>query len=199
MSLSLKSERTRGKIAKQDIVTYKKLTTKWKVKDEYVGKPIPFKALISDRKTFGAPIEYVEVSGVLCIYEKYIWLCHNNPRFNGSSVPDKQGYLYSWFYDQRVRMIDPIEKYLDKMYRTPYMDTEVKIGETYKSKLVKNRNWIGQGLHSIEKRKDLGSAMGDICVECVIPKGSFYYCGLHANYIPAFASDTLIYTKILEE
>jgi hypothetical protein len=90
---------------------------------------------------------------------------------------------------------------------TAYQQTPVEIGKTYRSKLtkeIKNRFQpvITFGLHSF---LNLSSAIKDaktydtpnqrhFVVECVIPKGSYYYIGTALGCI-SYASNKIIYVK----
>lgn len=91
---------------------------------------------------------------------------------------------------------------------TYYQGSEVKIGETYVSELVKSGSSIEIGLHSFAKLNGIKNFRKDSCrsfksifvAECIIPKGSSYFIGkfeMDCGYT-SYASDCLKYVKIIK-
>lgn len=94
----------------------------------------------------------------------------------------------------------------DNTFETPYQHVTVKLGETYKSDLIKNfigRHWgeVNRGIHSYKnfedaknKAIDFGS---DFCViKCVVPKWSRYYVGSYDSN-DSIASSKLRYEEVI--
>ncbi len=114
--------------------------------------------------------------------------------------PENFGYKYGWVLDRGVTsvIVNNDEKCKECDYITPYRETGVEIGETYKSSLVKNEDGeVDYGLHSFENLEDAKRDGGDTYVKCIIPKGSQYYIGKFGCSI-SYASDTLKYLEIIE-
>ena len=97
----------------------------------------------------------------------------------------------------------------DKLY-TPVFENEIKIGNTYESKLIMRDEYddkaITVGLHSYLNMKTIDNVTyckfvinhRDVIVECIIPKGSVYYTGYHSNKrCEGYASDTIVYKRIV--
>lgn len=93
---------------------------------------------------------------------------------------------------------------------TPYMDSVVKIGQTYNSKLIKivdefEDDEVEIGIHSFVNQKDceldvmtiLESDKKYRVVSCTIPKGSEYYVGTFCH-LDCYASTSLKYNKVLK-
>lgn len=96
--------------------------------------------------------------------------------------------------------------YLNGLLCTPYMHTEVKVGETYESKLTKVvddehelYSVIKKGIHSFKNLKDIGKYdTYDVICECMIPKGAHYYKGKFGS-CDSYASDKLTYVQLIGE
>ena len=92
-------------------------------------------------------------------------------------------------------------------FKTPFRDAVVKEGETYKSKLSRIWNVVGEGLHTFKKPIPTG-LMWEIfmytCEDfylatCIIPKGAKYYKGKSDKdifFTEGYASSELKYVKI---
>ena len=86
---------------------------------------------------------------------------------------------------------------------TPYQKVPVKLGSTYKSKLIRHSNGnVTYGLHAFltldQALCNTFTSLYDVrIVKCIIPKGSKYYIGeFYSHYKKtAIAADTLIYGK----
>jgi hypothetical protein len=112
------------------------------------------------------------------------------------------------------------EKDGETIYVTPYQHVEVCLYETYNSDLIREYNSIHRGLHSFvnpldvfknaryvtktllikdENNKYATYDVKPVLVECVIPKGSYYYKGTfdYNNKFKSIASDTLHYKRII--
>jgi len=87
-----------------------------------------------------------------------------------------------------------INSNVKKVYITPYMNFEVKIGETYTSQLVKDREFVFLGIHSVKNSNDLSEFL--VKVKCIIPKGAYYYKGLNCD-CRSYASDQLTYVELI--
>jgi hypothetical protein len=205
MCLELKNESVKPKIAKKDIVVYKFLKNGRKLNPEFHGKE------------FTGVIYYSTVNGKISI-DKRTFFCTNDDFFDGLCAEDKLGYKYSWVIDKYVKSIkvDDVEIIkngfvLDNAkvlsFLTPFRNVEIEIGETYKSKLIKNDSLVEDGIHSLKKLKDaklIASFDKDrFVVKCIIPKGSEYYVGKYSDDIysdsdyVSYASDTLKYVEVL--
>lgn len=100
-------------------------------------------------------------------------------------------------------------------YITPYRNSKVKVGETYTSRIYRDSyNRIEEGLHSFATITDCYDnsvyihnldyyangkrfPVKPVLVECIIPKGARYYNGTFDRKFASYASDTLIYNRIL--
>ena len=74
MCLTLISNKTKSKIAKEDIICYKRL--------EFLTKIID-KSSIKDGDEFTGVINKIECSGKISIESGQIFFCTNNPNLNG--------------------------------------------------------------------------------------------------------------------
>jgi hypothetical protein len=204
MCLKLKNESVKPQIAENDIVVYKFLKDGEKLKPEFHGKE------------FTGVIKSFTINGKISIDET-TFFCTNNNHIDGAKADDKLGYKYSWSIDGSVKSIKVngveiikdgcvLDNAKDSIILTPYRDVEIKIGETYKSKLIKNDSLVDEGIHSFKNLEDanyFASLYGDIFVaKCIIPKGSEYYVGKYSSgydgYVSvSYASDTLKYVEIL--
>jgi hypothetical protein len=197
MCLELKNESVKAKIAKNDIVVYKFLKVR-KLKPEFHGKE------------FTGVIDDFTVNGKISIV-KDVFFCTDEIQLNGFKADDKLGYKYSWAIDKNVKSIEVdgveiikngfvLDSFKDSTILTPFQNVEIEIGETYKSKLIRNGLSIEDGIHSVKSlkvAKRLTSLYETTFVaKCIIPKGSEYYIGNFNGYV-SYASDTLKYVEIL--
>jgi hypothetical protein len=95
-----------------------------------------------------------------------------------------------------------LDSFKDSIILTPYQKVEIKIGETYKSELIKYGSLIDEGIHSVKNLEDANYFVSfdekRFVSKCIIPKGSEYYIGNFNGY-DSYASDTLKYVEILTE
>lgn len=188
MCLELKSNKTKSKIAKKDIICYKRL--------EHL--PIIDKSNIKDGDEFTGVINNMECSGKISIESDKIYFCTNNLKLNGEDSKNKHGYNYSWVFDNTVTSIIINNKeVIDLKIVTPYKNFPIEIGKTYNSELVKKDEYVHEGLHSYKNLDHAKNYYIKFYAECVIPKGSKYYEGKF-NINDAYASDKLTYVKIIE-
>lgn len=90
------------------------------------------------------------------------------------------------------------------VYRTPFRNASVNIGEKYTSELnspfiFNEYRSIDVGLHSFADRSDAEDIMTknySVIVQCIIPKGSKYYVGDYYGCV-SYASNTIIYEKVI--
>jgi len=106
-----------------------------------------------------------------------------------------------------------VYKYIIKVnqaYLTYYRHKIIKIGKTYRSKLIKiqllfTKGLINEGLHSMKYKKDACYMAKDklvTLVKCVIPKGSKYYEGsfnFRGESYKSLASNKLKYLEIIKD
>ena len=188
MCLTLKSNKTKSQIAKEDIICYKRLELLPTIID---------KSSIKDGDKFTGVINTFECSGKISIESDKIYFCTNDPGLNGSNSWNKHGYNYSWVFDNDVTSIIINNKeVINLKIATPYRNFLVEIGETYDSELIKKDEYVYEGLHSFKNSNDAKIYNSGIYVECIIPKGSKYYEGKF-NINDAYASDKLTYVKII--
>lgn len=100
-------------------------------------------------------------------------------------------------------------------YVTPYRQSEIKIGNTYTSEIKIFGLGVENALHSFANIVDCFDnsryidktiyvngngykTVTPVLVECVIPKGSSYYKGIFDGRFTSYASDKLIYKRILK-
>jgi hypothetical protein len=193
--------------AKKDIAVYKML----KENKDFLIKVDKLKEL-KHGDSFKGIINKTECEGKVSINDnKEIYFCTNEEKLNGNRTSDRFGYKYSWIKDtnliSKIIVNDEIifEKiYITVGYKTPYQETEIKIGETYISKLIKNNDRVEEGLHSFATLKDakaltiiVSCRYNYVIAKCVIPKGSRYYKGKFDTYT-SYASDTLSYVEIIK-
>jgi hypothetical protein len=198
MCLKLKNESVKPQIAKKDIVVYKFLQYGRKLKSEFHGKE------------FTGVIDGFTVKGKISI-DRTTFFCTNEFNLDGIYTENKLGYKYTWLIDENVKSIkvDGVEIIKDGyvldnskvlVFLTPYQKVGIKIGETYKSKLVKNDSLIEEGIHSFKSFKSANYFASfeekKIVAKCIIPKGSEYYVGNFNGYV-SYASDTLKYVEVL--
>lgn len=181
MCLENVSER---KVATEDMVVYKRLLERidWR---KYHGKP------------FTGKIDCYSVEGIIVVERNQAYFCTNNRMLNGFACSNKQGYLYSWAFDNNVDvpsiLIEGKEPVFSNMYVTPYQEFEVVLGERYTSELIKMDDKVDIGIHSFVNSKDARRDGNGIVVKAIIPKHSEYYEGLFCS-TRSIASDTIVYT-----
>jgi hypothetical protein len=192
MCLTLKSEKTRVKTAKSDIVVYKELKMHKKEKD---ASSLPF----INGEEFSGVINKRDCEGKISIEHNSIYFCTNNKDLDGNPCSDKQGYKHSWQLDDVVGLIKTStheltdEDLFTSIIATPYRNFAVEEGEIYNSVLRKVYDSIEEGLHTFKSKPT-----SSIWAECIIPKGSKYYVGEFSIEV-SYVSDTLKYIKIHEE
>jgi len=87
--------------------------------------------------------------------------------------------------------------------QTAYRNVTIKIGETVKSKIIRRYKYstIEKAIHSFSINSDISYTKNDcdnpVVIDCIIPKGSFYYVGEFYGEI-SYASNKLKYLKIKE-
>ena len=191
----------KARIAKEDIICYKRIRTITGYDKKYHG--LRYTGFIDVSDING----YLPIEGKISIDESngILYFCHNNKKCSGAFVKNKFDYKYSWEHDMACHNIT-IENDLDLkpdcIYVTPYRDTIINIGETYKSKLRKFITPIGytieEGLHSFTRVEDAYNDGCGIIVKCIIPKGSKYYKGVFGyESVPSYASDCITYVEIV--
>lgn len=189
MCLELKSTKTKSKIAKKDIICYKRLQRVSNID----------RSDIQDGDEFTGIINKIECSGKISIEFNRIYFCTNHSKLDGLASSNKHGYLYSWVFDNDTTSIIINNKELiDVKIQTPYRDFIVEMGKTYDSVLVKNDEYVNEGLHSYKNSIDSKRYDYGIYVKCIIPKGSEYYEGTFCD-MDAYASNKLTYVKIIED
>ena len=189
MCLTLKSNKTKSQIAKEDIICYKRLELLPTIID---------KSNIKDGDEFTGVIKEFECSGKISIKSDQIFFCTNHSNLNGANSSNKHGYVNSWIFDSTVTSIIINNKeVIELKLTTPYRNFPIEIGKTYNSELIKMDEDIYEGLHSFKNSNDAKIYNSGIYVECIIPKGSKYYEGKFVDN-DAYASDKLTYVKIIE-
>lgn len=173
--------------ATEDIVCYKRLLISYTIDLKKVhGKP------------FVCTIKDIPVVGEISVnIEGRIYLCHDNPRFDGATAPNKFDHRYSWVMDFNVKDLVIDGEPMLPGYETPYKHAQVKLGETYTSKLKYFDGEVEEGLHSFVHQRDARNDGGGDIIECIIPKGSMYYKGTFGGD-SAYASNKLTYVKKVE-
>ena len=189
MCLELKSNKIKSKIAKEDIICYKRL--------EFL--PTIDMYIVKDGDEFNGVINKVKCSGKISIESDKVYFCTNHPMLCGTSARNKYGYTHSWIFDNTVTsiIINNIEVITLNMV-TPYRYFPIEVGKTYESELIQKDEYIHEGLHSFKNLDDAKESYVKIYAECIIPKGSKYYEGKFIDD-DAYASDKLTYVKILED
>ena len=188
MCLELKSNREKFKIAKKDIICYKRL--------EFL--PTIDMNIVKDGDEFNGVINEVKCSGKISIESDEVFFCTNHSKLNGVDSKNKYGYTHSWIFDNTVTSIIINNKEVVNLKMvTPYREFPIEIGKTYDSKLIKKDEYVHEGLHSFKTLDDAKNDYIRIYVECIIPKGSKYYEGKFIDD-DAYASDKLTYVKIIE-
>lgn len=192
------SKTAKRKTAKKDIVVYKKLN----------HSGINTSTEINDGDFFKGRIYNIACEGrIHKTAEGVLYFCTNNEEFDGSVSPEKFNYLYSWRMSNNVHsiIVNDVELIntisFQNGYVTPYQNSPVMIGKTYKSNLFKEDkfDFVNIGLHSFKNLEDakVGLSMNySVLVKCIIPKGSDYYEGIF-NYKKSYASDTLTYVELI--
>ena len=188
MCLELKSNKAKSKIAKEDIICYKRL--------KYLPTINMF--AIKDGDEFTGVINTFECSGKISIESDRIYFCTNHPMLDGTDAKNKHEYKNSWVFDNTITSIIINNKeVVDLKIVTPYRFFPIEIGKTYDSELIKSDDYIYEGLHSFKNLHDVKNDYSGIYAKCLIPKGSKYYEGKF-NECDSYASDKLTYVKIIE-
>ena len=189
MCLELESNKTKSKIAKEDIVCYKRL--------EYL--PTIDMSTIKDGDEFTGVIRNIQCSGKISIESDKIYFCTNNTGLRGKDSKNKYGYVNSWEFESTVTSIIINNKEVVNLkMATLYRNFLIKVGKTYNSELIKKDESIHEGLHSFKNLNDAKNSYVKIYAECIIPKGSKYYEGKFGNW-DAYASNKLTYVKIIKD
>ena len=175
-------------VAEEDIVCYKWLEVK---------SSITYNPDLHDKEFIGN-IQGIICSGKIVIYNDCTFFCTNNPELDGCECDDRLDYLYSWEFDQFVlSIIVDGKEILDIIYKTPYQNAIIEIGETYQSELEINELIeVHIGLHSFAKLTDAINNGDGVYVKCIIPKGSHYFIGDFFDSI-SYASDKITYLEIV--
>ena len=189
MCLELKSNKEKFKIAKKDIICYKRL--------EFF--PTIDMHSVKDGDEFNGVINKFKCSGKISIESDKVYFCTNHPLLCGTVARNKYGYTHSWVLDNTVTsiIINNIEV-IDLKMVTPYRNFPVEIGKTYESNLIKKDEYVHEGLHSFKNLDDAKKYHNGICVKCIIPKGSEYYEGTFCD-MDSYASNELTYVKIIKD
>ena len=183
MCLELKSNKIKSKIAKEDIICYKRL--------EFL--PHIDMSTIKDGDEFTGVINKIECSGKISIESDKIYFCTDHPMLCGIYAKNKHGYIHSWRLDNTVTSIIINNKeVIDLKIVTPYREFPIEIDKTYNSELIKKDGFVYEGLHSYKNLADAKESYVKIYVECIIPKGSEYYEGKFIDN-DVYASDKLTY------
>jgi len=191
MCLTLKSTTTRAKIAKEDVVCYKRIIPG--TKRTWIG--------LTDGQPFKGTIKGLFCEGHVSIENGFIYFCTDERYLDGDKCSHRKGHFYSWVDDDTVTEIEGATLEINK-WQTPYQHTVITIGKTYSSKLLKWKNEVDKGLHSFATlkaaRKDgEGKYVKGKYVKCIIPKGSRYYEGTFRSDV-SYASTLLKYVEIVE-
>lgn len=192
MCLELITAKVKSKIAKKDIICYKRL--------EYLSDID--KSIIKDGDEFIGVINNVECSGKISIESNKIYFCTNHPLLDGTDSKNKYGYSNSWVFEKFTRVITSIiinnKEVVNLKIVTPYRHFPIEVGKTYDSKLIKKDEYVHQGLHSYKNLDEAKNSHAKLYAECIIPKGSTYYEGKFVDY-DSYASDKLTYVKIIKD
>lgn len=188
MCLELKPE-AKLQTANKNITVYKRLHESNNISTKNLKSGMTFKSVIKN----------IKCNGKICIRSNFVYFCTNDKRLNGSNCENRQGYMYSWIFDNRVNISKTTinDKPIHLFYETPYQRMKVDIGEIYHTKLKKYNDEIYEGFHSFKYIKDAEEdGIGHIA-KCVIPKGSKYYIGTFDGSV-SYASDFIKYIKIIK-
>ena len=189
MCLELKSNKIKSKIAKEDIVCYKRL--------EFL--PTIDMYIVKDGDEFNGVINEFKCAGKISIESDRVYFCTDHPMLCGSYAKNKHGYIHSWVLDNTVTSIIINNKEVVTLkIATPYRWFPIEIGKTYDSELIKKDEYVHEGLHSYKNLDHAKNYYVKFYAECIIPKGSKYYEGKFVDN-DAYASDKLTYVKIIED
>ena len=194
MCLRLKSEKTRVKTIKKDIVVYKALNVNTKINPERSFE-------VKHGDSFKGIIKGIECEGKISINKGgNIFFCTDNPNLDRCFTNDMIGYKHSWVMSEAVTEIIVNGKVINIGrvigYETPYQYMKVEMGETYTSDLINLGKRVEIGLHSFKTMK-YAKSVSSIVAKCIIPKGSQYYEGMFGSYA-SYASDCLTYVEIIK-
>lgn len=192
LTLTGKPEKER---ATKDITVYKYVSSKPGLPFGYNGK-----AFTGTINSFTGGM--ISCSGVISEYEGKTYLCTNEYHLNGNEIPsaNKFGCIYSWVLDERVKsvVIDGVELIGYEYFQTPYQNFRMEIGLTYTSELVLRDYNVENGLHSLGDKKDLKHYREYIFIECIIPKGAYYYKGTYDKFV-SYASSELKVIRVIPD
>ena len=102
----------------------------------------------------------------------------------------------------------------DEDFVTYYRRSKVKLGCTYESELVVEDGFntslnqvkvVEKGLHTFDCTlhasyfMDSNFNQDSVLIQCVIPKGSKYYVGCFNSYYNSYASEKLVYVKVIDK
>jgi hypothetical protein len=191
MCLSLENNKTRAKIAKEDIIVYKMLECDYKFNSDKIKHGDSFIGAINNTKCKGK----ISIGS-----DKRLFFCTNNRFLSGTDADDKLGYKYSWVMDRAVTKIivnkEDICANKTPHYVTYFQEAEVEIGKTYTSKLIKEDEEVNEGLHSFGKLED-AKTFTSFVAKCIIPKGSRYYEGIFECSYLSYASNKITYLELI--
>jgi len=176
-------------VATEDIVCYKRIL----IGHLPINELLPFHG-----KKAKAVVYNYEYDVVISVHDGQLFLCSNDSDINGLECPERFGHRYSWQFDNTVSDLTCEDTSLinNKNFITPYQRAEVALGNTYKSKLIKERyDKVHEGLHSFKHASSARENGDGRVVRCVIPKGSEYYEGLFGG--EGYASNTIKYVEII--
>lgn len=166
------SDISKKMIASKDIVVKKQLVKCAIVKPskKLHGKPFTATILNYNKKYF--------VSGHISIDDNRIFLCSDHEKADGLCIKDKHGHTFSWLLNSTVLHLTIDGKKCPTGYKTPYLQVNISLGETYTSPIIVTEYQnIDVGLHSYLMEAVVNCAENGIIVKCIIPKGSEYYVG----------------------
>jgi hypothetical protein len=105
------------------------------------------------------------------------------------------------FRDKVVYKLLVPDSQLKDVYRTPFYNSLIEIGQTVESKLIKKGNYVNEGIHSMISLEQvmtsfyMGATADYIIVKCIVPKFTMYYLGDFRG--TSIASKKLIYKEIV--
>ena len=118
-----------------------------------------------------------------------------------------------WWSVKKIALTDIVcyknvskDSQLTNVFKTPHRYALVRIGETYKSELVRDIDGlfgdhsIEEGLHSFIHLKDAQRRSAFLIVKCIIPRGSRYYSGrwgYNKKAEKCYASNRLKYVEFV--
>lgn len=122
-------------IAEEDITVYKFIEKSSELIDNW-------KELVNHGDDCIAVIDNETVNGKISINFDKLYICTDNPNFDGNYAEDMLGYNYSWAFDNDVKSLTINGKNIVCLgYRTIWQNSPVKIGKTYKSELISEKKY----------------------------------------------------------